>query len=215
MPKRARFWDFIAKRYAKQPITDEVSYQEKLKLTQTYLRPESEVLEFGCGTGSTAMIHAPNVKHILATDVSGKMLEIARSKADTLGLENITFERVAIEDLEVPRESKDVVMAHSILHLLDDKEAAISKAFAVLRPSGVFVTSTACLAEFAKRFRFVAPFVRLLGVRVRFFTADELEASFAAAGFDIEQRWRPDPTKALFLVGRRPSTGPVSAGRGQ
>ena len=37
-----------------------------------------EVLEFGCGTGSTALTLAPNVRHIQATDVSPKMLEIAR-----------------------------------------------------------------------------------------------------------------------------------------
>jgi ubiquinone/menaquinone biosynthesis C-methylase UbiE len=204
MPKPVRIWDFFAKRYAKQPIADEASYQEKLKLTQAYLRPDSEVVEFGCGTGSTAMVHAPRVKHILATDLSSKMLEIARTRADAQGITNITFRQVAVEDLEVPRESKDVVMAHNILHLLEDKEAAIAKAFAVLRPGGVFVTSTVCLSESAKGFRLVAPLARFLGVLVHFFTAEELEAAFVAAGFEIHHSYRPDLTKALFLVGKKP-----------
>lgn len=202
--KQTRFWDFFAKRYAEQAISDEASYQTKLDFTRTYLQPESEVLEFGCGTGSTAIVHAPRVKHILATDLSSKMLDIARAKAEALGIENITFRQEAIEDLEEPRESKDVVMAHSILHLLHDKEAAIAKAFALLKPGGVFVTSTVCLTESAKAFRFVAPLARFLGVMVQFFTAEELETSFKAAGFEIHNSWRPDLTKALFLVGKKP-----------
>ena len=41
-----------------------------------------EVLEFGCGTGGTAIIHAPYVKHIRAIDISGNMIAIAKGKAE-------------------------------------------------------------------------------------------------------------------------------------
>ncbi len=206
MPKTARFWDFIAKRYARQPIADEASYQKKLEVTQTYFRPDSEVLEFGCGTGSTAIVHAPKVKHIRATDVSSKMLKIARSKVETQGIENITFEQVTIEDLEAPDGSVDMVMAHSILHLLEDKEAAIAKAFKMLKPGGVFVTSTVCLGNSMKWFRFIAPVGHFLGVLplVNFFTAEELETAFTDAGFEIDYKWRPGPDKAVSMIGKKP-----------
>lgn len=205
MPKTARFWDFIAKRYARQPIADEASYQKKLEVTQTYFRPDSEVLEFGCGTGSTAIVHAPKVKHIRATDVSSKMLKIARGKVETQGIENITFEQVTIEDLEAPDGSVDMVMAHSILHLLEDKEAAIAKAFKMLKPGGVFVTSTVCLGN-SKWFRFIAPVGHFLGVLplVNFFTAEELETAFTDAGFEIDYKWRPGPDKAVSMIGKKP-----------
>ncbi len=206
MPKTARFWDFVAKRYARQPIADEASYQKKLEVTQTYFRPDSEVLEFGCGTGSTAIVHAPKVKHIRATDVSSKMLKIARGKVETQGIENITFEQVTIEDLEVPDGSVDMVMAHSILHLLEDKEAAIAKAFKMLKPGGVFVTSTVCLGNSMKWFRFIAPVGHFLGVLplVNFFTAEELETAFTDAGFEIDYKWRPGPDKAVSMIGKKP-----------
>lgn len=205
MPKTARFWDFIAKRYARQPIADEASYQKKLEVAQTYFRPDSEVLEFGCGTGSTAIVHAPKVKHIRATDVSSKMLKIARGKVETQGIENITFEQVTIEDLEAPDGSVDMVMAHSILHLLEDKEAAIAKAFKMLKPGGVFVTSTVCLGN-SKWFRFIAPVGHFLGVLplVNFFTAEELETAFTDAGFEIDYKWRPGPDKAVSMIGKKP-----------
>lgn len=206
MPKTARFWDFIAKRYARQPIADEASYQKKLEVAQTYFRPDSEVLEFGCGTGSTAIVHAPKVKHIRATDVSSKMLKIARGKVETQGIENITFEQVTIEDLEAPDGSVDMVMAHSILHLLEDKEAAIAKAFKMLKPGGVFVTSTVCLGNSMKWFRFIAPVGHFLGVLplVNFFTAEELETAFTDAGFEIDYKWRPGPDKAVSMIGKKP-----------
>src|SRR5215217_1657238 len=59
-----RFWDNLAERYARQPIADEAAYQTKLDITRSYLHPDMAVLEFGCGTGSTALQHAPHVRHI-------------------------------------------------------------------------------------------------------------------------------------------------------
>ena len=77
MDQSARFWDKIAERYSKRPIADEAAYQKKLQVTREYLRPDMEVLEFGCGTGSTAITHAPCVKHIHAIDISPKMIMLS------------------------------------------------------------------------------------------------------------------------------------------
>jgi len=114
------FWNRIAKRYARQPVGDEAAYQKKLQITRKYQKPHMEMLEFGCGTGTTAIAHAPFVKHILATDFSAKMIEIAQSKADAQNIENITFLHASIDDLNLRDQSFDVVMGHSILHLLDN-----------------------------------------------------------------------------------------------
>ena len=73
-----RFWDKIAVKYSRRPIADEASYQKKLEKSQAYFRPDTEVLEFGCGTGGTAIIHASHVKHIRAIDISPRMIEIAK-----------------------------------------------------------------------------------------------------------------------------------------
>ena len=206
MRKPARFWDFIAKRYARLPVADEASYRKKLEITQTYFGPDSEVLEFGSGTGSTAIVHASHVAHIRATDVSGKMLALAKAKADDAGIDNITFEQVTIEDLEVPDDSIDVVMGHSILHLLEDKEAAIAKVFKMLKPGGCFVTSTICLGDSMNWFRYIARIGHFLGVLplVKFFKAAELESAFTDARFEIDYNWCPGEGKVVFLIGKKP-----------
>ena len=66
MDREARFWNKLADRYSRRPISDEATYEKKLEITRQYFRPDMEVLEIGCGTGTTAIAHAPYVKHILA-----------------------------------------------------------------------------------------------------------------------------------------------------
>ena len=54
MAATSRFWDKTADKYARLPITHEDDYQTKLKVTQGYLRPDMELLEFGCGRSPTS-----------------------------------------------------------------------------------------------------------------------------------------------------------------
>jgi len=205
MDRSASFWDRIAERYARKPVADEAAYKRKLEITQGYLRPNMEVMELGCGTGSTAIVHAPYVKHIRAIDISSKMIEIARRKADAASVGNITFEQSTIDDLDVPSESLDVVLGLSILHLLEDKDAAITKVHGMLKPGGVFITSTVCLGSSMHWFRFIAPIGRILGLipLVRFFTKEDLEHSLERAGFEIEYSWQPGKGKAVFIVAKK------------
>lgn len=119
------FWDRIAHYYSKQTVADEASYQEKLKITQSYLQQHMSVFEFGCGTGTTAIAHAPFVKDILAIDCSKKMLDIARSKASTATITNLTFQQAEIESFAANEPNFHVVMAHSILHLVANKDATL------------------------------------------------------------------------------------------
>lgn len=211
MSESARFWDWIAERYAKQPVPDEAAYQKKLQVTRAYFTPHMQVLEFGCGTGSTAIAHAPFVAQIRAIDVSAKMLDIARQKAAAAGIDNVHFELSSIDALDAPEASFDAVMAHSILHLLDDRDAVIAKVHRLLKPGGVFVTSTMCIGD--------SPMLRAIGVVVRIgarlgllpnlrtFTEKALLTSLARAGFEIEHHWKPKPVSAVFIIARKPADG--------
>ena len=205
MNRSISFWDKIAERYSKQPIADEAAYEKKLQVTREYFQPTMEVLEFGCGTGSTAILHAPYVKHIRAIDFSSKMLEIARGKAEAKHIDNITFEQSTIEDLDVPERTFDVVLGLSVLHLLKNKEEAIAKVYRILKPGGIFVSSTTCLGDFMTWFRLVAPLGSFLGAipLVKVFTAKELERSLTDAGFEIDYQWHPGKGKAVFIVAKK------------
>ncbi len=205
MRKRDRVWDRFANRYAKRPVTDDDAYQEKLRVTREYLRPDVEVLEFGCGTGSTAIAHAPYVKHIQAIDFSARMLEIARDKAAAANIKNITFEQSAIEDLQAPAQTYDVVMAHSILLLLDDKEAVLRKVHDILKPGGALVSSTMCMGAKLHPAKVILPVGRFLGLlpMVKFFSVEELVNSIIGAGFEIDHQWQPGQKAAVFIVAKK------------
>ena len=204
MSRSKKFWDRIAKRYEKKPVGDEAAYQRKLATTRKYLNPDMEVLEVGCGTGSTAIAHAPYVAQIRATDISEKMIGIAKGKAAAAGVHNVTFEALEIEDLGVASESVDAVLALSLLHLLENKEAVIARIHDMLRPGGIFVSNTVCLGDSMKWFRFVAPVGRWLGVfpLLRIFTRNELEVAITSAGFEIDHDWQPDK-RVVFIIARK------------
>ena len=207
MTSNPNFWDRWAKRYAAKPIADEAAYEEKLRRTREYLAPDMNVLEVGCGTGGTSIRHAPYVRHIRATDISPKMLEIARSRATEAGVDNVTFERSDIEHLAVEAGSVDVVLTLSLLHLLEDRDKAIRRIFNMLKPGGVFVSSTICLGDSLKFIKYLGPVGRVLGLMpyLAVFSAQELATSISSAGFDIEDRWQPGDGRTLFVIARRPA----------
>ncbi len=204
MAPSSKFWDKTADRYSKKPVDDEGSYQKKLQVTRDYFRPEMNVLEFGCGTGSTAITHAPFVKHIRAIDISPRMIEIAQAKADAAKIENITFEQATIEELSTPDETYDAVLGLSILHLLENKEEAISKVHKMLKPGGLFVSSTVCLGDGMKWFKLIGPIGKLLGLMplLRVFTVAELRDRLAKAGFMIDYQWQPRKV-SVFIVAKK------------
>jgi ubiquinone/menaquinone biosynthesis C-methylase UbiE len=207
--REARFWDRMAAGYAKRPVADPAAYETKLAMMRDLLdaEPGAQVLEIGCGTGSTAIALAPHAGRIRATDLSPAMIAIAREKARAAGADAIDFEVAALEYLAVAPESQDVVMAHSILHLTRDPDAAIAAALRWLRPGGVFVSSTVCLAEQAPWARPIAWLARKAGFfppPLGFFTEAQLRGAIEAQGFAIERRFRPGRKAAVFFVARKP-----------
>lgn len=206
MSQSVKFWDKIADKYSKQPIADEASYQKKLQITQGYFKPDWSVLEFGCGTGGTAIIHAPFVKHLRAIDISSEMIKIAKGKAEAQGVNNVTFEQLTIEELAGEDCTYDAVLGLSILHLLKNKENAIAKVYKILKPGGIFVTSTTCMGDAYSWFKLIAPIGKALGFfpLVKVFTAQNLLESLTDAGFAIDYQWQPSKDKAIFIVAKKP-----------
>ena len=204
MKASKEFWDKNARRYAKSPVRDEETYRKKLAITQGYFRPDWSVLEFGCGTGSTALVHAPYVKEILATDISGKMLDIATQKARDAGVENVRFQQGTLESLALEAETFDAVLGLNILHLLDNPETAIARVHELLKPGGVFVSSTALVGELMVLWRLLIPAMQAVGLApfVNRFSRQSLVAMLAKAGFSIDYEWQPGKS-SVFLVARK------------
>ena len=202
MGTATRFWNWMADRYSRQAITDEASYKKKLALTQKYLTPESRVAEFGCGTGSTAVIHAPLVKSYHAIDVSERMIEIAREKAGEAGLSNFTFTVGTLEEAGLPPNSCDAVLALNILHLVPDLTGTLAAASQALEPGGHLVSSTICSRDLKGNLRLLGPVTRALPLfpSVGSFSTSDLEQQFQNAGLNIVERFKQAPGVVFHIA---------------
>lgn len=207
MNANTRFWDRIAEKYARTPVPDEAAYQQKLDTSRRYLKPHMDVVEFGCGTGTTALVHATSVKRIHAVDTSAKMIEIAQRKASQAGVDNVEFTQTDLLSLPLAEASVDAVLGLNVLHLLDNRRETIQRAYDLLKPGGVFITSTPCVAETLPFIRYIAPIGSWLGLMpmVQVFSIAQLEGEMAACGFAIDHKSIPGKNKATcFLVAIKP-----------
>lgn len=206
--KGSGFWNFMAPRYARSKISDEATYQRKIDETRAILHDGMRVLEIGCGTGTTAVAHAPYVRSILGVDFSEKMIEIARARAAQAGVENARFEVGSASTLKAQPASFEAILALNVLHLLPDYAQVIEKAYMMLPPGGYFVSSTACLGKGFTPVKLLLAVLAPLGIlpKVQYISQDELLAVMRTAGFEVISSWTP-PAKmaATFVIARRPS----------
>ena len=201
------FWDRIAPKYSQQPIADTQTYHRKLAITQALMQPDMQVLEFGCGTGSTALEHAAHVAHITATDISAEMIQIGADKAAQTGVTNISFRQSGIEEFDAPAASYDMVLALNLLHLVPDRDAALTKIHQLLKPGGIFISSTVCMADRMWFLRPIIPVLQWLGKApyVSFIKAKDVRDEVAAAGFAEDEYWTHGRANSLFLVTHKAS----------
>ena len=99
----------------------------------------AHVLDLGCGYGwHCAYATQQGAQRVLGVDLSEKMLEIAREKnADPA----ISYQCGAIEDLDFPDSSFDVVLSSLALHYVRDYGLVIERIARWLRPGGWLVFS--------------------------------------------------------------------------
>lgn len=100
------------------------------------------VLDLGCGYGWHCIWAAEQgAASVLGTDLSEKMLAVAREKiqghADLSG--RIQYRRAAIEDLDLPENSFDLVLSSLALHYVEDYNGVVERVRRWLRPGGMFV----------------------------------------------------------------------------
>ncbi|MFY0690306.1 MAG: methyltransferase domain-containing protein [Paracoccaceae bacterium] len=201
-----KFWDRIAEKYARQPVRDQNAYQITLDRVASYLKLSDRVLEVGCGTGSTALTLSGQVAAIHGTDISTKMIEIARSKAAAAGTTNVTFGKMAVDDAGEAETRFDVVMGMNLLHLVEDLDGALEGMSRALKPGGLLITKSVCIGEGVGIWPLVLPVLRVLGKApyVRVMKIADLEAAITGAGFEIlETGDYPARPPNRFVVARK------------
>ena len=177
------------------------TYDQTAERSLKYLKPSDRVLEFACGTGLITLRLAPRVAYIRGIDISPGMADIAQKKAR--GMSNVEITNTDLFDPCLEPGSFDAVCAYNVLLYLPDLPQVLARIRALLKPDGLFLSATDCLASRPSR----AGLQKLVKSRtgkmpyVAFFTQRGLERKIAQNGFTVLERENLFPAPPnLFLA---------------
>lgn len=98
-----------------------------------------KVLDLGCGYGWHCKYAVDNgAQYVLGTDISRKMLETAKERNNSPKIE---YQCIAMEDLNFPSETFDIVLSSLAFHYVKDFEPLTSNIYKWLKKGGEFVFS--------------------------------------------------------------------------
>lgn len=192
MNKAQQFWDKQAKRYDNSEKQFEPVFREIIAGTIEYLNANDNVLDFGCATGTKTIELAESVKHIHGLDFSAEMINEANKKLNDSNFKKITFAQGDIFDNDYENASFDKIISYGVIHLLNDSDKIIQRINELLKPGGLFISTTACFKDkmaFKKRLEFTTYLLmKRLGVfplHLNMFKTSDIEQLIKGQHFNI------------------------------
>jgi ubiquinone/menaquinone biosynthesis C-methylase UbiE len=134
-------WDRAAPDYESLWQVQLASARSQL-LASASLAPGEHVLDVACGTGLVTFCAAQAVGptgRLLGVDLSGRMVEAARQRAEERQVSNASFARKDAEALGLPDATFDAALCCLGLMYLPEPEKAVREMRRVLRPGGRMV----------------------------------------------------------------------------
>jgi ubiquinone/menaquinone biosynthesis C-methylase UbiE len=139
-------WDSVAAGWKKwwRAIEDGAQHVSRRMVELAEVKPGQRVLDIATGIGEPALLAASLVGasgRVVATDLSSQMLDVARERANTLGLTNVEFIESDVEGLDFPDGSFDTILCRwgvTSLPKLSNTLVAIRR---MLTFSGLFATA--------------------------------------------------------------------------
>lgn len=204
--KPEKFWNIVSKRFVNSKRTmDSPALQNIRRNADKYFKSTDIVLDFGCGPGDITLEIAQNTQMVYATDISAGMIEAATEKASEQSINNIKFIRTNLSDGKFQAGSFDIVTAFSVLQYIEDKKQLYSKIHELLKPQGLFISSTACLRERKSALRFLMAGLTKLKIvpKILLYKTSELENEMKVAGFKIIEATNIAKVPDRFIIARK------------
>lgn len=101
-------------------------------------QPGWTALDIATGAGHTAMLFAPHVARVVASDLTEGMLEKTAQLAEARGLANLETEIADAEALPFDDSTFDLVTCRLAFHHFPNPHQALNEIARVLKPGGVF-----------------------------------------------------------------------------
>jgi ubiquinone/menaquinone biosynthesis C-methylase UbiE len=146
--KERTIWDKQASGYDERNLKMyRKAYDLSIQKVRAVLSPNQKVLEMGCGTGIISLGIAPFVESVVATDISPRMVAVAKSKAERASITNVEFRVHDGYALPYDDQAFDVILLFNVLHFVKEPTALLHEAHRLLKLSGYLVSATDCYAE--------------------------------------------------------------------
>ena len=142
------------------------------------------MLDIATGGGHTALAVAPRVREVVATDLTGPMLEAARAFIESKGVTNVVFREADACALPFEDNEFDLVTCRVAPHHFPDVPRFVREAFRVLHPGGLGVVIDNVVPEDPVAAQFINDFETLRDPSHQWsHTESDWRAFFAEAGF--------------------------------
>ncbi|MCB9384673.1 MAG: methyltransferase domain-containing protein [Bryobacterales bacterium] len=136
-------WDKASAHYERL-WGQQVAPAQRMALDMADLQPGERVLDVACGPGSITFAAADLVGprgSVLGSDLSGRMVDMARERGAAGGYANVAFERMGAEDAGLEDAAFDAALCSLGLMYTSDPAAALGRMRDALRPGGRVVAS--------------------------------------------------------------------------
>ncbi len=114
------------------------------------LKPGDTVVINGSGSGMScfqAGAEAGQTGRVIGVDSNAALISLARELAEADGHKNVSFRHGETENLPMRSNIADLVISDSMLNLVQNKDAALSDIYRILKPGGHFSLMEWVLAE--------------------------------------------------------------------
>ena len=185
------YWSRFARSYDKdgeyvvgRPILQAI--EEKLLKEKSL----GDVVEFGCGTGYFTKAIAKNSRHVVATDLSDEMLEVANARLKDI--ENISLQKAECLSTSFLNESVDNIFMLNLIHVIDDPSQCLRESLRILRKGGsiIIVDFTGSGMKFINKMKLGFRYLKTWGLPPRHgkdnMSQKELESLVEDAGFILK-----------------------------
>jgi 2-polyprenyl-3-methyl-5-hydroxy-6-metoxy-1,4-benzoquinol methylase len=198
----AEFWDKRAKKYDDEIRKHGAVYVQSIESAKSLLSIADVALDLGCGSGEYSLDIAPVVRHVHGIDTSTNMIALATAKASDRSVDNVSFHAVDIFARSLDTHGYTVVLAFSVLHLVEDIRAVVRRVHELLPTGGLFISETPCLGERGSLFRLLVSLAQKVKIAppILSLTVAELRAEIAGAGFAITESEPWDRKNAVHRI---------------
>jgi ubiquinone/menaquinone biosynthesis C-methylase UbiE len=150
-------------------------------------RGDERLLDVATGAGHTALAFAPHVADVVASDLTPRMLELARALAAQRGVANIAFVQAPAEALPFAAASFELVTCRVAPHHFAEPDAFVSEVARVLKPGGRFLLDDQMAPADPELDAFFNRFEKWRDPsHVRAYTVEEWRGRLEAAGLRVE-----------------------------